>query len=75
MSRVRVGQQQQQQGQRRRQQLPARVAQRSAKHGPLSEEAQLVRNLQEQRGTRLARIAAFHRIKVGKKKAIHKFRE
>lgn len=52
MSRVGVSQQQQQQRQGRRQQLPAGVAQRSAKHGPLSEEAQLVGDLQDRRGKR-----------------------
>lgn len=50
MSRVRVGQQQQQDGRGHSQQVPGGAAQRAAKHGPLSEEAQLVGNLQEQTG-------------------------
>lgn len=48
MSGVREGQQQQQQRQRDCQQLPEGAAQGPAKHGPLPEEAQLVRGLQEE---------------------------
>lgn len=50
VSRMSVSQQQQQQRHGGGEQLSAGALQRSAKHGPLSEEAQLVGDLQGQRG-------------------------
>lgn len=50
VSRVSVSQQQQQQRGGGGEQLSAGAVQRSAEHGPLSEEAQLVGDLVEQRG-------------------------
>lgn len=60
---VRVRQQQQQQRQGHGQQLPGGVAQSSAEHGPLPEEAQLVGDLQDQR--RRGKEAAINKMLAG----------